>query len=57
MVYGIYDLACWNFWYIYYCKLLNGLIELLSTTGDDNLGGDDFDPKFSLFDLEQEWLW
>lgn len=46
MLYGVYDLGGGTF-DISIIENSEGLIEVLSTTGDNNLGGDDFDKKLS----------
>lgn len=58
MLYGVYDLGGGTF-DISIIENSEGLIEVLSTTGDNHLGGDDFDKKLanliwekSLFDIE-----
>jgi Molecular chaperone len=42
ILYGVYDLGGGTF-DISIIENSDGLIEVLSTTGDNNLGGDDFD--------------
>lgn len=46
MLYGVYDLGGGTF-DISIIENSEGLIEVISTTGDNNLGGDDFDKKLS----------
>ncbi len=46
MMYGVYDLGGGTF-DISIIENSEGLIEVLSTTGDNNLGGDDFDNKLA----------
>ena len=46
MIYGVYDLGGGTF-DISIIENSEGLIEVLSTTGDNNLGGDDFDNKLA----------
>jgi len=46
MLYGVYDLGGGTF-DISIIENSEGLIEVLSTTGDNNLGGDDFDKKLA----------
>jgi len=46
MLYGVYDLGGGTF-DISIIENSEGLIEVISTTGDNNLGGDDFDRKLA----------
>jgi molecular chaperone DnaK (HSP70) len=46
MIYGVYDLGGGTF-DISIIENSEGLIEVLSTTGDNHLGGDDFDKKLA----------
>ncbi len=46
MIYGVYDLGGGTF-DISIIENSEGLIEVLSTTGDNHLGGDDFDEKLA----------
>jgi molecular chaperone DnaK (HSP70) len=46
MIYGVYDLGGGTF-DISIIENSEGLIEVLSTTGDNHLGGDDFDAKLA----------
>jgi molecular chaperone DnaK len=46
ILYGVYDLGGGTF-DISIIENSEGLIEVLSTTGDNNLGGDDFDKKLA----------
>ncbi|MFK5977167.1 MAG: Hsp70 family protein [Sulfurovum sp.] len=46
MLYGVYDLGGGTF-DISIIENSEGLIEVVATTGDNNLGGDDFDKKLS----------
>jgi len=55
MVYAVYDLGGGTF-DISVIENSQGLIEVVSTAGDNNLGGDDFDKKLADFILEKSNL-
>ena len=55
MVYAVYDLGGGTF-DISIIENSQGLIEVVSTAGDNNLGGDDFDKKLADFILEKSDL-
>jgi len=55
MIYAIYDLGGGTF-DISIIENSQGLIEVISTTGDNHLGGDDFDKKLADFILEKSGL-
>jgi len=55
MVYAVYDLGGGTF-DISIIENSQGLIEVVSTTGDNNLGGDDFDKKLADFIIEKSGL-
>ncbi len=55
MVYAIYDLGGGTF-DISIIENSQGLIEVISTTGDNNLGGDDFDNKLANLILDKSEL-
>ncbi len=55
MVYAIYDLGGGTF-DISIIENSQGLIEVISTTGDNNLGGDDFDNKLANLILDKSKL-
>ena len=55
IVYAVYDLGGGTF-DISIIENSKGLIEVVSTTGDNNLGGDDFDQKLADFIIEKSNL-
>ena len=55
MVYAIYDLGGGTF-DISIIENSKGLLEVVSTTGDNHLGGDDFDQKLADFILQKSGL-
>lgn len=55
MVYAVYDLGGGTF-DISIIENSQGLIEVVSTTGDNNLGGDDFDKKLADFIIKKSGL-
>ena len=55
MVYAVYDLGGGTF-DISVIENSQGLIEVISTTGDNNLGGDDFDKKLADFIMKKSDL-